>query len=284
MDSDTTIECIDSIMKNTSIDDYRIIVVDNASNNGSYERLLEYYEGQTRIEWIHNDRNYGFSTGNNIGYRYAKNNFSPQYILIGNNDLVFHQADFVQRLRKLGEEYPFYVAGPDIVNLKGEHQNPLRLHLRPAAVIKKKKRNKKIFLYVLKIRKHIPLLQGIVDIMDKIYMSGGEKTQKGNASAGMMKNIVLHGACVIFSQKYIQNHDDAFPEYTFLYMEEDILTLRCEKLGYDTYYFPQLEVMHKEDVSTDSVVKNKLEKNIFVLTETMKSLEIYLQLLEKDVI
>ena len=283
MDSDTTIECIDSIIRTTTIEDYKIIVVDNASKNGSYERLLKYYENQTKIEWISNDKNYGFSKGNNIGYRYAKKKFEPEYILIGNNDLVFEQEEFVVNLKELGEKYPFYVAGPDIINLNEVHQSPYQMQLRPVSVVKKKLRSKKLFLAILKTKKALPFLRGI-NIAEKIYLDDGSKKKGKKQVTEIMKNVVLHGSCVIFSKRYIEEHEDAFPEYTFLYMEEELLALRCEKLGYDTYYFPQLKVKHKEDVSTNSAAKNELDKNIFVFTESIKAVNVYLKLVKKDVI
>ena len=100
----------------------------------------------------------------------------------------------------------------------------------------------------------------------------------------MKKNHVLHGACVIFSSKYINSHEEAFPEYTFLYMEEDILALRCKKMGYNTYYFPELKVIHKEDVSTDKLLSNELDKTIFVYTEMIKSARKYIELYNNEYI
>lgn len=283
MDADTTIECVDSILKTSQTKDYKIIVVDNASNNGSYEKMVAHYQENPSIVWIKNDENLGFSGGNNVGYRYAKEHFQPEYILIGNNDLVFHQNDFVEKLSQLGEKYPFYVAGPDIINLKGIHQSPIRDHLHSYEVMKKKTRNRQILLMVMKIKKVLPFLQGF-NLFEKMYYGKGESIQKQNDNVGVSKNVILHGACVIFSKKYMEKHDDAFPEYTFLYMEEDILALRCQKLGYDTYYLPELKVEHKEDVSTDTYLKNKLDKNIFVFTQTIKSGKTYMNLLEKDII
>lgn len=283
MDDQTTIECVNSILDTTKIENYKIIVVDNASKNGSYERMREYFGENSKIDWIKNEKNYGFSIGNNIGYRHAKKNYNPQFVLIGNNDLVFHQEDFVQTLEQLSKEYPFHVAGPDIVNLKGIHQSPNRMQLCSAISMKKKTRNRKILLSIFKTKKRIPALKRF-DVIERIYFGRTKKTPENTENKMVLKNVVLHGACIIFSKRYMDKHEDAFPEYTFLYMEEDILALRCKKLGYDTYYFPTLKVEHKEDVSTNSVLNNELEKNIFVFSEQIKSAEIYLELEKRDVI
>jgi GT2 family glycosyltransferase len=40
---------------------------------------------------IQNDRNYGFTEGNNIGVAYALNAFNPDYVLLLNNDTVVDQ-------------------------------------------------------------------------------------------------------------------------------------------------------------------------------------------------
>lgn len=281
MEAETTIECISSIIENATISDYRIIVVDNASNNGSFEKISAYFREEPRIIWICNEENYGFSKGNNTGYRYAREHFSPQYIVIGNNDLLFVQKEFVKNLKELGEKYPFYVAGPDIITNAGKHQNPHRTFLYSAKLIKRKNFNRKIVLAILKMKKRIPLLKG-VDFVEKKYFEHKKESFSEHADEVIVQNVVLHGSCVIFSKSYIEKHEDAFPEHTFLYMEEDILALRCKKRGYPVYYFPSLKVIHKEDVSTNSIMKNKLEKQIFVLEQMSKSVDTYIKLLEQD--
>jgi GT2 family glycosyltransferase len=72
-------ECLDSLL-NQSYPSVEIIVVDNYSEDGSYEKAVSRY-GE-KITWIRNAKNEGFAKGNNIGIRASKG----EYILLLNND------------------------------------------------------------------------------------------------------------------------------------------------------------------------------------------------------
>lgn len=72
--------CIESIRKYTKLDTYEIIVIDNNSNDGTIEWLLE----QRDIITIFNDKNLGFPKGCNQGIEIA----TGDNILLLNNDTV----------------------------------------------------------------------------------------------------------------------------------------------------------------------------------------------------
>lgn len=74
-------ECLGSVLTQTC-KELEIIVVDNASKDGSREMLREKYLPQIRL--IESDVNLGFAEGNNIGLRQAHGDF----IALLNNDAV----------------------------------------------------------------------------------------------------------------------------------------------------------------------------------------------------
>ena len=76
---DYTIKCIESIRKYTSLGSYEIIVVDNASTDGTKEWL----KAQGDIIKIFNKENLGFPKGCNQGIEIATGN----EILLLNNDV-----------------------------------------------------------------------------------------------------------------------------------------------------------------------------------------------------
>jgi len=79
-----TIECLESLKK-TDYPNYEVLVVDNASPGDDAEALNAKYAGYIHV--MANDRNYGFSEGNNIGIRYALDKQSD-YVFLLNNDTV----------------------------------------------------------------------------------------------------------------------------------------------------------------------------------------------------
>lgn len=93
-----TSECINSVIEHTSRIDYEIILVDNASSDGS----KEFFENDNRICYIYNNVNAGFGSANNIGMKAA----TGKYIFLLNSDtLLLNNAikDFFDYAEKLNE-------------------------------------------------------------------------------------------------------------------------------------------------------------------------------------
>jgi Predicted glycosyltransferases len=65
--------------------DYRIVVVDNASTDGTLVLLRTRYPG---VEVIEAGRNLGFAGGNNLALRrlFARNDWNARYVLLLNPD------------------------------------------------------------------------------------------------------------------------------------------------------------------------------------------------------
>lgn len=73
-----TRNCIDSIFQYTREVKFEIILVDNASTDGS----KEYFEQDKRLKYIYSLENLGFGRANNLGYEYAKG----KYLFLLNSD------------------------------------------------------------------------------------------------------------------------------------------------------------------------------------------------------
>ena len=74
-------DCLNSIIKTISGVTYEVIVVDNASKDGSFEFVKNNFP---KIKLIKNRENLGFSKANNLGVKKA----SGEYILFLNSDTV----------------------------------------------------------------------------------------------------------------------------------------------------------------------------------------------------
>ncbi len=66
-----TIECLESLKKITYLN-YEVVVVDNGSEGNDAEILEEKYRGYIKL--IRNDKNYGFTGGNNIAIKWILGN------------------------------------------------------------------------------------------------------------------------------------------------------------------------------------------------------------------
>ena len=92
-----TVSCIDSLKKIT-YGNYKILIVDNGSVDGSEEILKERFPELTLIQ---TGRNLGFAGGVNVGIKCALKE-GADYILLLNNDTVV-APDFLDELVKVAE-------------------------------------------------------------------------------------------------------------------------------------------------------------------------------------
>lgn len=96
---DLTINCLDSIEKNTEYDNYEVIIVDNLSNDGTQEYLMNRFAGNDKYTIILNDKNFGFAGGNNIGLEHANGDI----LVVLNNDTYvgpFWLGNLVKALKR----------------------------------------------------------------------------------------------------------------------------------------------------------------------------------------
>ncbi len=93
-----TKRCLDTLRANTQHPAYRVIVVDNGSNDGT----IQYLETLESITLIRNSSNLGFAKANNIAIR----SVADSDIVLLNNDTEIHQADWLRRMQAAAYSAP----------------------------------------------------------------------------------------------------------------------------------------------------------------------------------
>ncbi len=265
-----TVECAESILRiaHESTHEVTVIIVDNGSSNNSFDLLKEKYDDEVNVILIHSNENLGFAKGNNIGFNYAKTICKADFIVLLNNDTVIEQKDFNEVLVKKYEQYQYDVLGPDIVTLDGCHQNPGR-----------EIEWTKTKLFIFRLKKQIQFFLANFVFMDK-YLRINENGYSRELINRDVVDVTLHGACLVFSFKYISRFDGLY-DGTFLYMEEDILRLRAKYYGYLMVYSPELSIKHKEDIATNMVSASSLEKKKSIYQNLLRSSNEYIKLKNK---
>ena len=268
--SEDTIECVRSIQELDG--KYNIVIVDNASQNGSIEKVESIFSSDNKIFIIKNQKNLGFAEGNNIGYDYARKQLHATMVAVLNNDIVIKQKNFISKVFQLYRKSNFYVASPDIISLvDNHHQNPVT-----EKIVSKSKVTKEIFRYrILRIFNKI----GLYDILRKRSSNESNNSVKKEAQE-YQENIMLHGSFIILSPLFVIKEEKAFRPGTFLYMEEPILYKYCMLKNYKTVFDPSLVVYHKEDSSTNSLHSAAKAKREFVFKNMIKSLKVYRDLIK----
>lgn len=270
-----TLECIKSIQKNIKYKNYEIVVVDNASNNGSFEELQNEYEVSEKIHLIKNNKNIGFAKGNNVGYVYAKDKLNAEFIFCINNDTIIKDEMFIDEIINYYKQCGFYVLGPNIISLKDEvRQNPLT-----TVISTKKEVIKNIIKYSILLFFNVTKLEEVKKYILKRLKKEKVSSVENNAKIDeIVENVPLHGSCIVFSKDYIEKLDYAFYPETFLYVEEDILFYLCKKNNLKTVYFPNTTIYHKEDSSTDFLMNTESKKRRFLYENILKSLRVFYKL------
>lgn len=289
-----TKECVECLEEHFDMNECRVIIVDNASSNGSGARLKEFYKDKAYCDVILHDKNDGFARGNNVGYKFAKEKYNPEYMIIMNNDVLIKDSEFLKKIKKIYSETGFHILGPDILSVKtNAHQSPM--YLKPLNIQQVRiqisdltswlKHPKSNYVYD-KIKSTIRIRTRVRNLKNWLNKSQNEKIYKKKHI-----NPVLHGACYIFSSEFVKNEDEAFDSRTFLYHEEEILYFKCMKKNYIIIYDPYLSVLHLEDVSTESELKFKEKKSIkqefnkqkFVYKHLLDSSNVLLDVMKEDV-
>ncbi|MEW6088688.1 MAG: glycosyltransferase family 2 protein [bacterium] len=110
--------CINSVLA-TNYNNYRILIIDNASQDGSAEYVKQNYP---QIELIQNSKNYGFAEGNNIGIRYTLRQGSDYVVLLNQDTKV--DPDWIKNLVQIVEkDKTIGILGPIQYDYEGEDIN-----------------------------------------------------------------------------------------------------------------------------------------------------------------
>lgn len=113
--------CIESILR-VNYPNYEVVVVDNASTDGSPEMVKHTFES---VKLIRNKRNLGYTGGNNVGIKFALMK-GADYVLLLNDDVVVDR-NFLIELVKVAERDPnIGVVAPKIYY----YEEPTKLYQR----------------------------------------------------------------------------------------------------------------------------------------------------------
>lgn len=278
MVKEQTIECVDSVLN--LVGEKKVIIVDNASANGSGRELKEYYKDLDDVVVLLNKENLGFAGGNNIGCKFAQQEYHPEYYVVMNNDVIIKQKDFIERIYSIDKEEHFDALGPDIYAVRNKrHQNPKSL--QPMTIEKarklqkhiKKRMQRNILTHIKSCLKQNAVIYGVYSKLIK--------RDKPIDWTCKYHDVMLQGACFIFSDRFIEKRNEAFFPNTFLWFEAQILSYECKINGFHTLYDPSLQVFHYENVSTRSEHKKNKDREKYMLQQSYNSVSAFLAAYDK---
>jgi len=207
-----TIECIESLKK-MNYNNYKIIVIDNGSEEKSVQKIEKKYSDLCIIK---NRSNLGFAGGNNVGIKYAIDN-DVDYVLLINNDTTVEE-NFLTELVLVGETDE-----------------------------KKGLLGSKIYFHSEKNR--IWSAGGKVNwLKNKGTHIGLDEVDEGQYDK--IKEVdYLTGCCLLIKKEVIEKIGVLEEDY-FLYYEDTDFSLRAKNSGYTCVYVPASKIYHKISRST----------------------------------
>ncbi len=210
-----TKNCIDSIFYHTLETHFEVIVIDNASSDGSYDILstLEY----DNYHYIRNEKNIGFSKANNKAAIRA----SGAYLFFMNSDMLFVNDVVSCLLEKIHHNPEIGIVGPKFLNPDGTLQISCR----------------KFPDIVFGLTKFFPCF--------KIFFSGKNPEyyqDQRDYSIEQAVDTVSAGALMI-SRKLFRDIG-GFDEFSFMYAEDADICRQVRDRGLKIMYTPSAILIH----------------------------------------
>lgn len=275
-----TIQCVNSILNYINNPHYNIVIVDNASNNGSGVELKKKYSAYTNVYILQNKENLGFAKGNNIGFRFAKHDLKSNFIALLNNDTLINQPDFIERIFDKFKNDKFDIIGPDVLSINSNtNQSPKPLSIRNKKILKRLILHHIILLFLTYFHLDKVLEKFKKRIFKKSFIQNIRKKEFDYESE--MRGVKLSGCCLIFSPQFIECYEGLFDK-TFLYSEEEILFYMMKRDKKKIIYFPDIKIYHKEDATLNFSFNSNLRRRRFYYKNYIKSGIAFLQLINHD--
>lgn len=204
--------CLRSLYETTDYDNFRVVVVDNGSTDGSVEMLEAEFPETALIE---NGRNKGYSKANNQVITRAKDK-SADYVLLLNNDTEIVQENWLTRLVEVSERnQDLGVVGCKVVEPSGEIHYDGR---------------------------YFPLSNFLYPWTKAKYRYNRHEFNNTDDSFEYIDEVV--GAVFLIKMDLIETIGGLDEGYSPAYYEESDYCVRAWDAGYRVAYVPDVEVVH----------------------------------------
>lgn len=228
--------CLDSILQHEPRCEFEVIVVDNASTDGSCETIEGRFPG---VRLLRNEQNLGFARANNLALEVARGS----YLLLLNSDTVVQEGNFECMLQAVRADARVGIVSPRLVYDDGSLQhsyNPMP----------------NMFVAVctfLELRRLVP--RSLLVFLRQLF--GGRllgKTvgtyadwlgQERLASRELGPDVYVTGACMLIRRGCYEQVGGLDPQF-FMYVEDADYSKRVHDAGWKILYVAETTVVHSQ--------------------------------------
>ena len=230
--------CLESLMESQPKDDFELIVVDNASTDGTAEAIRESF-ANCRI--IANSNNCGFATANNQGIKESQG----EYVLLLNPDTIIPQESLNILIKFMDENKDVGICGPRLLNEDNSTQPSARRFPTFRAAL------------------HRHTIFRSIGLFRKQYKRWLMKDFNHNEQTDVDQ---LMGACLLI-RRSVLDEVGMLDEVFFMYYEEVDLCFRIKRKGYRVVFVPEASIIHLGGRSASQV---PVSKRIAAMTSLLK--------------
>ena len=228
--ADLAVDCLLSISAQfAELPELHVVVVDNASGDGSAEKLMEVVDRKAWHGWVSVlplDRNGGFAFGNNAGIREAlRSACHKDYIVLLNPDTIIHSGAIRVLLDFMDSHQCVGIAGSRLENAEGAVECSAHTAPSPLGELESSAR------------------WGILSGALRRYAVTPPMRETAHECDW------VSGASLIIRREVIEQIG-LMDEGYFLYFEEVDFCLRAQKAGWKIWFVPDSRVVHFEGAST----------------------------------
>ena len=209
--SDLLADCLHSIYAHTPNLSFEVIVVDNASSDGTADMIRSVFPHVVLVE---NEQNVGFGMASNQGFQLAVG----KYVGILNPDTVLLNRAFVILVSHLESMLQVGIIGPKIEGANGTTQQTCA-------------------------RGYITLWSDFLQASGLRSKLKGQNNSASNAHLAMRQVDCISGACFVVRRNAVQSAQLFDPRF-FMYGEDVDLCYRVKSNGWKIFYCPEARVLH----------------------------------------
>jgi GT2 family glycosyltransferase len=226
---DLILTCIASILNETQLVHYEIIVVDNDSSDNSIEQIRQHFPV---VKIIETGINLGFATANNLGFKQAKG----EYILVLNPDTLIINHAIDKAVTYLSTRPEVGILGCQVLSATGKISPTLMKFLTLSHIL---------------INIFIPLR-----IMLKSRRLG--RSHYTGLDYTIEQDVEVVVGCFMMLPQVLIDEIGGFDEDFFMFVEEVEWCWRVIQTGKKVRYYPGSSIIHYEGGCSGSLAYRKI--------------------------
>jgi GT2 family glycosyltransferase len=207
-------QCLDSLLRECGSMEVELIVVDNASRDGTTDELSRFYSA---VRLIANTENVGFPAANNQALAVARG----RNILVLNPDTIVSEGAISTLIRCFEDPPQDKVIGLEVRNIDGTLQNSVHGSLPTA----------------------LEFIREQIGLPNKNARNNAERSEHGLTLTDEPRQVGwVSGAALAFTRTVVETVGN-FDEKMF-WAEDLDFCLRAQTAGFPVYYLPSARILH----------------------------------------